>query len=152
MITRTRETAVRASRFARLAAYAWAGPNTLLGLIAGLVVLALGGQVRAVSGVLEFSGGRMGALAASLPRSVSFGAITFGHVILGTSAAELDAVRRHEHVHVAQYEVWGPSFLPAYLGSSAWQLVRGRHVYLDNFFEKQAYASTVANECSPTPG
>jgi hypothetical protein len=42
-------------------------------------------------------------------------------------------------VHVTQYEVWGPLFLPAYLASSFWQLARGRHVYRDNFFERRAY-------------
>jgi hypothetical protein len=124
----------------RIAAYAWASPNTLLGLIAGLAVLAFGGRVRAACGVLEFSGGRCPKLVPSSPAVVRFGAITFGHVILGVDAATLDAVREHEHVHVAQYEAWGPLFLPAYVGSSVWQLVRRRHVYRDNFFERQARA------------
>ena len=133
-------TALRIS--GRVAAYAWAAPNTMLGLFAGLLVLALGGRARLVRGTLEFSGGRLGAFVSSLPPHVSFSAITFGHVILGVSAADLEAARKHEHVHVVQYERWGPLFLPAYVGSSAWQLLRRRHAYWDNFFERQAYAQS----------
>jgi hypothetical protein len=128
--------ALRVAR--RIAAYAWASPNTLLGLTAGLVVLASGGRVRPICGTLEFSGGCLGRLAAA-PASFPFCAITLGHVILGVSDADLDAVRRHEHVHVAQYEAWGPLFLPAYVGSSAWQVVQGRHAYRENYFERQAF-------------
>lgn len=122
----------------RLVAYAWASPNTLLGFLAGLVVLALGGKVRVVRGVAEFSGGL---LAPWVAGSVRFHAITFGHVILGVSEAALAAARSHEHVHVRQYEAWGPFFLFAYAGSSLWQLLRGRRIYRDNFFERQAFAA-----------
>lgn len=117
----------------RIAAYAWASPNTLLGLVVGLAVLACGGKVRIVRGVAEFSAG--------VPVRVRFHAITFGHVILGVSEAELAAARSHEHVHVRQYEAWGPFFLFAYAGSSLWQLLRGRRIYRDNYFERQAYAA-----------
>jgi hypothetical protein len=121
----------------RLAAYAWASPNTLLGLFAGVAVLALGGRLRMVRGAAEFSGGL---LASWVTSKLRFNAITFGHVILGVSEAELAAARSHEHVHVRQYEAWGPFFLFAYIGSSLWQLLRGRRIYRDNFFERQAYA------------
>ena len=124
----------------RILRYAWASPNTLLGLVAGVVVLAFGGRARVVRGCLEVGGGRLGELACRAPDPVRFSAITLGHVILGTGEADLDAVRGHEHVHVAQCEAWGPLFLPAYLASSAWQLVRRRNVYRDNHFERQAYA------------
>ena len=40
-----------------------------------------------------------------------------------------------------QYERWGPFFLPAYLLSSLLQLLRGRHPYRENHFERQAYAA-----------
>jgi hypothetical protein len=123
----------------RLAAYAWAGPNTLLGLLAGLVILVSGGTARRIQGAIEFSGGAVGSVLASRVRPFRFKAITFGHAILGTSEAELTAAREHEHVHVRQYERWGPFFLPAYVASSAWQLVLGRHVYRDNYFERQAF-------------
>ena len=65
--------------------------------------------------------------------------MTLGHVILGASEADLDAARRHEQVHVRQYERWGPLFIPAYLAASAWLWLRGRDPYRDNPFERQAY-------------
>ena len=122
-----------------MARYVWASPNTLLGLVFGLFVLAFGGRLRVASGVVEISGGGVGRLVAALRPAFPFRAITFGHVILGVSAADLDDVREHEHVHVAQYERWGPAFLFAYVASSAWQLLRGRRVYRDNSFEREAY-------------
>jgi hypothetical protein len=122
----------------RIAAYAWAGPNTLLGLAAGLAMLVFGAAACRIQGTLEFSGGALGLLFASRLRPFRFRAVTFGHVILGTSAAALAEAREHEHVHVRQYERWGPFFLPAYIASSAWQLVTSRHVYHDNYFERQA--------------
>ena len=114
----------------RILAYAWASPNTLIGLLLGIAVLPRGGSARVVRGVVEFSGG--------VPLRSRFHAITFGHVIIGTSEAKLAASRDHEHVHVRQYEAWGPFFLLAYAASSAWQLLRGRRVYWDNYFERQA--------------
>ena len=125
---------------ARIAAYAWTSPNTLVGMAAGLVVLAFGGRARVVRGCVEFSGGRMASLVSRAPPSCAFVAITLGHAILGLSEATLDAVRDHEHVHVAQYEAWGPLFAFAYACSSVWQVVRGRRAYRDNVFERQAYA------------
>ena len=127
----------------RTAAYAWAGPNTLLGLAAGLAVLASGGRARTIGGTLEFSGGCLAWLLA-VKASFPFCAITFGHVILGISASDLEAVRSHEHAHVAQYEAWGPLFLPAYVGSSVWQWLRRRHAYRENYFERQAFARSEA--------
>lgn len=114
----------------RLAAYAWASPNTLLGLLLGLAVLPWGGRARIVRGAVEFSAG--------IALRVRFDAICFGHAIIGVSDAKLAAARDHEHVHVRQYETWGPFFLPAYAVSSAWQLLRGRSIYHDNYFERQA--------------
>jgi hypothetical protein len=127
----------------RIAAYVWAGPNTLLGLAAGLAMLMFGAAASRIQGAIEFSGGAIGLLFASRLQPFRFQAVTFGHVILGTSAAALAGARQHEHVHVRQYERWGPFFLPAYLASSAWQLVTGRHVYHDNYFERQAVESCV---------
>ena len=114
----------------RILAYVWASPNTLIGLALGLAVLSCGGKMRVVRGVLEF--------AAGVPLRTRFHAITFGHVIIGVSEAKLAVARDHEHVHVRQYETWGPFFLIAYAASSAWQLLRGRRIYWDNYFERQA--------------
>ena len=125
-------------------AYAWAAPNTALGLVAGLAMLAMGGQSRVVRGTLEFSGGLLPAGLARLPPQWRFSAITLGHVILGVNAQVLDLLRDHEQVHVAQYGRWGPFFIPAYLLNSAWQMCCGRCAYRDNYFERQEHAIDVA--------
>ena len=67
--------------------------------------------------------------------------MTLGHCVLGRTRADLVRSRRHELVHVAQYERWGPLFVPAYLLCSAWLWLRGRDPYLDNPFEVEAYAA-----------
>ncbi len=125
----------------KLLAYAWAAPNTVLGILLGLVILGLGGKMRVVSGVTEFHGGKAGRFLASRPHPFCFGAMTLGHVILGTCHRELAALRAHEHVHVRQYERWGMFFLPAYALSSLWEVSHGRRGYRNNFFERQAYAA-----------
>jgi hypothetical protein len=66
--------------------------------------------------------------------------MTLGHVILAVDRSALNELRVHEHVHVRQYERWGPLFVPAYFLSSLLQLLRGRHPYRENHFERQAYA------------
>lgn len=123
----------------RIAAYAWASPNTIVGLALGLIGILAGARARIEGGVLEFSGGRLGALFAAPWLGCPFRAVTLGHAILATDAVTLDCARRHEHVHVRQYERWGPLFLPAYAASSFWQLACGRRCYRDNWFERQAY-------------
>ena len=122
----------------RTLAYTWASPNTLLGLSFLLPVLASGGRVRTERGAVEIHGG----FARFFLRKcllVDAAALTLGHVILGQDRYCLDRARDHEHVHVRQYERWGPFFLPAYFLSSflAWR--RGQHFYLDNHFEREAY-------------
>ena len=123
----------------RLAACAWASPNTLIGLVFGILMVLFGAEFRQQRGVAEFSGGWIGSLIAKPTLRIPFRAITLGHVILGTDKAILDAARDHEHIHVRQYEIWGPLFLLAYVASSAWQLICGRRCYRDNWFERQAF-------------
>ncbi len=132
---------MRSPGASEIAAYVWASPNTAIGLLFGIAMALMGAKARAVRGVLEFSGGWLGAQLCHPASRFPFRAITFGHVILGTDAVALAAAREHEHVHVRQYEAWGPFFLPAYLASSAWQLLCGRRCYRDNWFERQAYGS-----------
>jgi hypothetical protein len=67
--------------------------------------------------------------------------MTLGHVVIARTRDDLERSRRHELIHVAQYERWGPLFVPAYLACSAWQWARGRDAYLDNPFEEEAYRS-----------
>ncbi|MBY0513174.1 MAG: hypothetical protein K2P78_04590 [Gemmataceae bacterium] len=73
---------------------------------------------------------------------VDAAAMTLGHVILGRDVECLDDCRDHEQVHVRQAEAWGALFLPAYLAASVWAASRGRHYYLDNWFERDARART----------
>lgn len=130
----------------RLLAYLWAGPNTLLGLLFVPVTLATGGRVQRVRGALEIYGGaaafalRHGTLLAS-----GASAMTLGHVILGRDLQCLARCRDHEHVHIRQYERWGPFFLPAYGIASLVAKARGGDMYRDNVFEAEAYG---AESCS----
>lgn len=52
----------------------------------------------------------------------------------------LDDLLAHEYVHVKQWRRYGSAFVLAYLGASAWALVRygPRHAYRMNRFERQA--------------
>lgn len=135
----------------KLIAYAWAAPNTLLGILLGLVMIVFGGRVHFMDGVAEFHGGWVGNFFASRPRPFCFGAITVGHVILGTCHNELSALRAHEHVHVRQYERWGIFFLPAYALSSLWEVCNGRNGYWNNSFERQAYAEEAKQKQQASP-
>ncbi|AKJ26988.1 hypothetical protein AAW51_0297 [Caldimonas brevitalea] len=121
--------------------YVWAAPASAVGLLLALPCWACGGGAALVDGVLEVGGGRLSRWQRWLPQPLRFSAITFGHVILGVDRLALSACRRHEHVHVRQYEQLGLLFFPLYLGSSLWQLVRGGHPYFDNRFEREAYGT-----------
>ena len=73
-----------------------------------------------------------------LQRRLPFVAITLGHVVIATSAEELERLRAHELAHVRQYERWGAAFFVAYAASSLAQWLRGAHPYWDNRFEREA--------------
>lgn len=130
----------RRTWWTNVAVYTWAAPNTLLGGLVGLAAVASGGRGRVVGGVFEFHGGAAQWLLRWCAGGAS--ALTLGHVILGQSDFDLEFAREHEWVHVEQYERWGPAFLPAYLGCSAWLWLRGRRAYWDNPFEVEAYRRT----------
>ena len=119
----------------RSLAYLWASPNTLLGIAVGLL---LGGRFRWVDGVVEIHGRGVAWLLARMV--VPAAAMTVGHVVLGRTPELLQDTRKHERVHVRQYERWGLFFLPAYLGISAWLYLRRRDGYRENPFEIEAYA------------
>jgi hypothetical protein len=120
-------------------AYLWALPTTMIGLALALVAVATGGHAAVVDGVLEARGGWIRRALRPFPFARGGGAVTLGHVVIGTSRSALSATRAHERVHVAQCERWGPFFLPAYALASLWALARGARPYQDNRFERQAF-------------
>ncbi len=120
--------------------YTWAFPTTCVGLFAGALTLATKGRVQRRQGALEFHGGFARKFLES--KMVSASAMTLGHVIIGRDTHCLDYCRDHEQVHVRQVELWGPFFLPAYVAASAWERLRGRHYYYDNWFERDARAKS----------
>ena len=126
----------------RLPRYLWASPASIVGLLFSFIAVCAGATPRIVDGVIEVAGGRLRCLHSLLPRYARFGAITFGHIIIGLDHALLSSVRAHELVHVQQYERWGVLFFPLYAASSVAQLMCGRHPYLDNAFELEAHAKT----------
>ncbi len=120
----------------------WASPYTLLGLLVGSIGVATGGGWQRRRGVVEFYGGATRWLLNRVPIGEGDGALamTLGHTILGQTEAGLDLARTHEHVHVRQFERWGPFMGPAYLLASLWVgLCRGQ-AYRDNPFEVEAFA------------
>jgi hypothetical protein len=123
-------------KLGRTILYLWAGPTTLVGLIAGALTLGSRGRVQVRRGALEFHGGFARWF---LERKVvSASAMTLGHVILGRTERCLDTCRDHEQAHVRQVERWGGAFIPVYLLASLWAWSRGQHYYLDNWFERDA--------------
>jgi hypothetical protein len=125
--------------------YVWALPNTMLGLSFIPLTLASGGGVRFERGAIEVHGGFARFFLKRCP-FISAAAMCLGHVILGRDRDCLNRSRNHEHVHVRQYERWGPFMLPAYLFSSVLAWRRGDHFYLGNHFEIEAYENDRGNE------
>lgn len=135
----------------RLVRLLWAAPCSATGLVLGLPALLLGGSARRVDGVIEIS--LAGTLRRHRRQRLPFGAITFGHVVIGRSRHSLGSLRSHERIHVTQYETWGPLFFAAYPIASLLQLMRGRHPYWHNWFEVQAYAGAANPRGGrPSPG
>jgi hypothetical protein len=128
----------QASRWVRAARLAWAAPCSLVGLVFAGVALLAGGRVVVARGTLEVTLRESEASWPALTRVLPFRAIALGHVVIAIGRAELNGLRRHEQVHVRQYERWGIAFFPAYAASSLWQLLHGRSAYWDNRFEVEA--------------
>jgi hypothetical protein len=116
--------------------YLWASPNTIIGLALACISYPGSTSAKWSAGALEMTGGLIGSLMAKWPFRAS--AICIGHVILAHDEAALILSRRHERVHMRQYETFGPFMLPAYCAASAWALIRGGRPYHDNYFERQA--------------
>jgi hypothetical protein len=134
-----------------LARFAWASPNTLLGLALGTLGLPFGARIARGDGAILF-------LDHPVMSWIPPCGITFGHCILyRRGIGPDDPVRRydkkgwqrigdHEGAHVRQYERWGPLFLPVYLVSA---LAPGTHWMerqADRWAEKPASRSTSGQE------
>jgi hypothetical protein len=93
----------------RVLAYVWASPNTLLGILFGLLSFQ---RPRVERGVLMFDSDRRGfvLLIALFKRA----AITYGHVVL-SNVRVTGTLLVHELHHVRQYERLGPLYLPLYV-------------------------------------
>lgn len=122
----------------RLLVYLWAAPVTLAGLPLALVCRMSGGKLQIVGGVLEATGGALGGFLHHLNPRLSIEAMTLGHLIVARTAEGAAACRRHEHVHVRQYERWGVLFPVAYALASLVAWGRGGHPYHGNRFEVEA--------------
>jgi len=121
------------------ARYVWALPNSLVGLAFVPTVGLTKGGLEVVDGVLELHGSLISwVLRHCIPLRGGACAITFGHVVLGRDRQSLVLFREHERVHVRQYEVWGPAFVPAYLAAAVWGFVTGAGAYHGNHFEREA--------------
>ncbi|MGF1580234.1 MAG: hypothetical protein ACFCD0_12800 [Gemmataceae bacterium] len=64
--------------------------------------------------------------------------MTLGHVIVARDQECLERSRRHERVHVRQFERWGIFLIPVSRLVGWWLSWRGFDPYLDNPFELEA--------------
>ena len=120
--------------------YIWASPTSAIGLLFALSAIRVVDGLRVVDGVLEAHSSLISFFlrrCTLLRRGAS--AMTLGHVVLGRDLYALRHSRSHEHVHVRQYEQWGPLFLPAYCVASLWGFVTRQGGYEGNMFERQAW-------------
>ena len=127
--------------FSTACKYIWTSPASAIGVCAACFAGLVGAKVKRVSGVLEVSLAPRNAALCKAVGYLPFAAITLGHIVIARNAQQQAALRQHERVHVAQYELWGPLFLLAYPLESLFQLLRGRRPYLDNRFEMAARAA-----------
>ncbi len=90
-------------------------------------------------GVLQFVAKPEGVLGRVMKR-FRISAYTTGAVIVYATPAGPRSHRlyQHELAHVHQTMQLGPLMPVAYAACSLWQLLRGGHVYRDNWFERQA--------------
>jgi hypothetical protein len=117
----------------------WASPYSLLGIAIGSIGLLFGGRVRVVGRSIEFyDGGTKWFVQHFLPNGQFTLALTLGHVVLGQTDASLEISRKHEAVHIAQYERWGPLMVPSYFLASCCVYFLGKRFYRDNPFEREA--------------
>jgi hypothetical protein len=93
--------------------FVWTLPNTILGVVAGLLTFQ---RPRVAHGLLLFDRGPRGLTA--FMRAIDREAMTLGFVVVSASPVE-GALLAHERQHVRQYRRLGPLFIPAYLALAA---------------------------------
>lgn len=89
--------------------FAWTLPNTILGVILGLLTFQ---TPRRRHGLLLFDRRPRG-LTWVMPR-LGRSAVTVGFVVLAARPLE-GRLLAHERHHVVQYMAWGPLFIPVYI-------------------------------------
>ena len=92
-----------------LLGFFWTLPNTLLGLVLGLLTFQ---APRAHGGAIVFDRVPRGLTKAL--RAMHRTAMTVGFVIVAAVPVE-GRLLAHERHHVRQYKAWGPFFIPVYL-------------------------------------
>lgn len=94
---------------AQVLGFAWTIPNTVLGLVLGVLTFQL---PRLHGGAIVFDGTPRGLTRAM--RASNRAAMTVGFVILSGVPVE-GRLLAHERHHIRQYMAWGPFFIPVYL-------------------------------------
>lgn len=89
--------------------FIWTLPNTLLGLVLGLLTFQL---PRFADGAMIFDRTPRG-VTALMPRA-NRAAITIGFVIVSARPVT-GTLLAHERHHIRQYCAWGPLFIPVYV-------------------------------------
>ena len=89
--------------------FIWTLPNTLLGLVVGLLTFQ---RPRLADGALIFDRTPRG-VTALMPRA-NRAAMTIGFVIVSARPVT-GTLLAHERHHIRQYCAWGPLFIPVYL-------------------------------------
>ncbi len=88
--------------------FVWTLPNTVIGLVLGLLTLQ---APRLAGGAIVFDRGPRGVT--WLLQRMNRTAMTVGFVILGAVPVQ-GTLLVHERHHISQYMWWGPLFIPAY--------------------------------------
>jgi hypothetical protein len=115
----------------------WTFPNSFLGLL--FIFLAVKGSVHIVDGSVEIESPLIANVFQKITNSEgSLLALTLGQFVIGCNKTVLRSARKHERVHVRQYERWGILFIPAFFIASFYAKLGGRHPYKDNIFEREA--------------
>lgn len=89
--------------------FVWTSPNTLLGLLAGLLTFQ---RPRLAHGLLVFDRAPRGLTSVMLRANRV--AMTIGFVVVSARPVE-GVLLAHERHHVRQFCAWGPLMIPVYL-------------------------------------